>query len=93
MFYNAHLCCWGRCGNIGQDVTDTEATAVENIGVSMPVTLEDVTHTELTAVGIIGVSTLEDGTDTNLTAIGINNTQIVIDNEVPPPNECPLPPH
>ena len=50
-------------------------------------TLEVVTDTEITAVGNIGVSTLEDGTDAELTSVEINNTQIVVRNEIPPPNE------
>ena len=50
-------------------------------------TLGDVTDTEITAVGNIGVSTLEDGTDAELTSVEINNTQIVVHNEIAPPNE------
>ena len=81
-------------GNIGvsrstlEDGTDTNLTIVGNIVVF---TLEDGKDTNLTAVGNIGASILEDGTDTDLTAVGINNTQIVVDNEVSPPNECPPP--
>ena len=66
------------------DVPSFESLVYE-IFVSLPCR-----DTDITAVGNIGVSTtLEDGTDTNITAVvGINNTQDV-DNEVPPPNECP----
>ena len=39
--------------------------------------------------GCCRVSTLEDDTDSDLTTVGITNTQIVVDNKVSPPNECP----
>ena len=86
MFIDVVLLLRRYCGNIGEDVTDTELTAVGNIGVS---TLEDGTDANLTAAGYIVVSTLEDGKDTDLTAVGINSTQIVVNNEIYPPNECP----
>lgn len=89
MFYSV-LCyrrCSSCCVSTQEGVTDIELT-VGNNGVS---TLGDGTDTELTAIGKVGVPTLEDGRDTDLTAVGINNTQIVVDNEISPPNESPLP--
>ena len=53
-------------GKIGEDVTDTELTAVGNTGVSI-LPVEDGTDANLTAAGYIGGSTLEDGMNTNLT--------------------------
>ena len=69
-----------------EDATDTVPTAIGIIDVSTP-GLEYATDAELTAIENIGVSTLEDGADTDLTAVGINNTQIVVKDEVSPPNE------
>ena len=54
-------------------------------------TLLDDTDADLTAGENIGASTLEDVTDAHLTAVGINDTQIVFDNKVSPPRECPPP--
>ena len=54
-------------------------------------TLEDDTDADLTAGENIGASTLEDVTDAHLTAVGINDTEIVFDNKVSPPHECPPP--
>ena len=83
MFYFYAVLAVGEILDKMLDVSSFESLVYE-IFVSLPCR-----DTDITAVGNIGVSTtLEDGTDTNITAVGIYNTQDV-DNEVPPPNECP----